>query len=140
MKRVSTIGFLIIALIFYNCKNNKTPQDNLDNKETEKIINQRVENTEVVDTLEIEEEIISITKTEEIVAKEKANTATSNSPDDAKIEEDKVTDKPNVSKEEEAISKDIVEEELDKITETVGEVVEDVNMEPEIEQVTENVA
>ncbi|MDX5585835.1 MAG: cytochrome c [Aureibaculum sp.] len=141
MKRISTIGFLIIALIFQNCKNNKTPQDNLDNKDADRIIEQKVESTDVVDTLEIDEEISSITEIEEIPAKEKAIASKRNSPDDDIIEEDNITEKPIVAEKEETISRDVVvEKELDNAIETEKELVEDVIQKPETESVTENVS
>ena len=141
MKRISTIGVLIIALLFYNCKNNKTPQNTIDTKDSEMVIEQEHENTQVIDTLEIDEEISSNAETKEVQEEEKAITSTDNSPNDDKIEEDNVTEKPIIKEKEESISKDVVvEKELDKTIETEKEVVEDVIKERETEPVTENVS
>ena len=141
MKKISTIGFLIIALIFHNCKNNKTPQNTIETKDTEMVIEQEHENAPVIDTLEIDEEISSIAETKEVLVDEKAITSTDNSPNYDKIDEDNVTEKLIIKEKEESISKDIVvEKELDKTIETEKEVVEDVIQESETEPVTENVS
>ena len=138
MKRISTIGVLIIALLFYNCKNNKTPQNTID---TEVVIEQEHENTQVIDTLEIDEEISSIAETKQVQVEEKAITSTDNSPNDDKIEEDNVTEKPIIKEKEETISKNVVVyEELDKSIEAEKEVIEDVIKERETEPVTEKVS
>ena len=105
------------------------------------VIEHERENTQVIDTLEIDEEISSITETKEVKVEGKAITSKDNSPKDVKIEEDNVTEKSIIKEKEETISKKVVvDQEMNKTIEAEKEVVEDVIKERETEPMTEKIS
>ena len=141
MKRISTIGFLFIALIFHNCKNNKAPQNTIDSKDTEKIIEQEVENTKTLDTLQIEEIIKSEEKIKstEIPIPEKIKKEVVKTDNNVltKKEDVVIIKKENVTENEKVAEKEILDtKEIDEVTETEKEVEikTEVNPKPTIEK------
>ena len=135
MKKTVTIGVLLIALVFQNCKNNKTQPANLENNTTETIlVKEAVDTVNIlpIDTLQTKEknakEIIEDVLTTEEVIK----------PIEKEVE--KVTEKvekttTKIIKEETAV-KDIIEQKVDKtkkqtlpVTEVIVEKVKETVLE-----------
>jgi len=137
MKRTATIGVLLIALVFQNCKNNKPQPTDLENNTTETTVVQEdldTSNAIPTDTLQTEEKVSEEIKENVIVSEEATK------PIEKEVE--KVTQKventtTNIKKEE---TEPVTDDTVEKVVETVviNEPVEDV-VEKEVETITEPV-